>query len=70
MIFIVDDGTLDTVLRCSLCGRESRFNYDGDRSYTAFRKWARSDMSADHADCADRARRAKRGPQFRDQSKG
>jgi hypothetical protein len=28
-IELSDDGTLDTVLRCSECGEEFRFNYDG-----------------------------------------
>jgi transcription elongation factor Elf1 len=28
-IDLTDDGTLDTVLRCSECGEEFRFNYDG-----------------------------------------
>ena len=29
MIKLIDDGTLDTVLRCSECGEELRYNYDG-----------------------------------------
>lgn len=29
-IYLGDDGTLDTLVRCSGCGREWRFNYDGD----------------------------------------
>lgn len=28
-IELSDDGTMDTVLRCSECGEEFRFNYDG-----------------------------------------
>lgn len=28
MIELTDDGTLDTVLRCSECGEEFRYNYD------------------------------------------
>ena len=28
MIHLCDDGTLDTVLCCSKCGEEFRFNYD------------------------------------------
>lgn len=28
MIELTDDGTLDTVLRCSRCGKEMRYNYD------------------------------------------
>lgn len=27
MPYLIDDGTLDTVIRCE-CGREHRFNYD------------------------------------------
>lgn len=27
-IELTDDGTFDTVLRCSECGREMRYNYD------------------------------------------
>ncbi len=29
-IELTDDGTMDTVLRCSECGEEFRFNYDPD----------------------------------------
>lgn len=29
MIELTDDGTLDTVLRCSDCGEEIRYSYDG-----------------------------------------
>jgi len=29
MIELTDDGTLDTVLRCTECGEEFRFMYDG-----------------------------------------
>lgn len=25
-----DDGTMDTIIRCSECGEEQRYNYDGD----------------------------------------
>jgi hypothetical protein len=28
-IELTDDGTMDTVLRCSECGEEMRYNYDG-----------------------------------------
>lgn len=27
-IFLVDDGTLDTVFRCAACGEEMRYNFD------------------------------------------
>lgn len=29
-IVLTDDGTLDTVLRCTECGEEFRFNYQSD----------------------------------------
>ncbi len=28
-IQLSDDGTMDTVIRCTECGQEYRFNYDG-----------------------------------------
>lgn len=28
MMHLTDDGTLDTVIRCSECGEEMRFNFD------------------------------------------
>lgn len=31
-IYLIDDGTFDTVLRCSECGEEMRYNYDGGMS--------------------------------------
>jgi hypothetical protein len=52
MIQLTDDGTLDTVLRCSECGEEFRYNYEPDAfsddgstlaaeaSYSAFIEWA------------------------------
>jgi hypothetical protein len=30
MITLTDDGTMDTVLRCSECGEEFRFMFDGE----------------------------------------
>lgn len=29
MAYLSDDGTLDTVIVCDICGREHRFSYDG-----------------------------------------
>ena len=56
MIELTDDGTLDTVLRCSICGEEMRYNYDGGDideetsapSYDSFVDWAIEDAEADH----------------------
>lgn len=53
---LVDDGTLDTVVKCSLCGCEERFNFDGDadddradgRAYDAFMEWCFEDMDSEH----------------------
>jgi len=28
-IQLTDDGTMDTVLKCSKCGEEMRYNFDG-----------------------------------------
>lgn len=30
MIELTDDGTMDTVVRCSECGEEMRYNYEPD----------------------------------------
>jgi len=43
-----DDGTLDTVYVCSACGREYRFNFDGEGSYAQFKTWARSEARDAH----------------------
>lgn len=55
-----DDGTLDTVIVCSECGEEMRYNFDdGDqprkltagesaRAYRAFVAWAKQDAAAEH----------------------
>lgn len=52
---LVDDGTLDTVIKCDHCGIEYRFNYDGSLDeeesqdgYPAFVEWCMNDMDADH----------------------
>lgn len=55
MIELTNDGTLDTVLRCSNCGEEMRYNYASvdlgcDTSYDEFLDWAIEDATADH-DC-------------------
>lgn len=55
MITLIDDGTMDTVLRCSECGEEMRYNFqpdpdiddDGD-AYDDFVEWAIEDATADH----------------------
>ena len=56
-IQLTDDGTLDTVLRCSRCGETMRYNYDGGldvtsadalRGYREFVKWAKSDAADGH----------------------
>lgn len=46
---LTDDGTMDTVIRCSDCGAEQRYNYDASM---------RDDVSCDahdtyDADCSD-----------------
>lgn len=64
MITLTDDGTMDTVLRCSDCGEEFRYNYDGgvehdgdnddtrtdEQMYDDFVEWAIEDADSDH-DC-------------------
>lgn len=63
-IELTDDGTLDTVLRCTDCGEELRYNYtpdepterlsrdrdltDAGKDYDAFVLWAIDDATADH----------------------
>ena len=61
-IELIDDGTLDTVLRCSECGEEMRYNFDpmDDTSdapdpdsgevdaYYAFVDWAMEDAESEH----------------------
>ena len=58
-----DDGTLDTVIVCSECGAEMRFNFDGghedtwdgetdldaqERAYDEFVAWAKEQAAEDH----------------------
>lgn len=54
---LADDGTLDTVVRCALCGAEVRYNYDpcddpDDREltdeYDVFITECLEDADADH----------------------
>lgn len=73
-IELTDDGTMDTVLRCSECGKEMRYNYDGEPAggesedsgdgYAAFIEWAIEDATADHECPADDPELA--GPQDSD----
>lgn len=52
MIELTDDGTLDTVLRCSDCGEEMRYTYDhgldSEETYDEFIDWAIEDATYDH----------------------
>lgn len=52
-----DDGTLDTVIVCSECGVELRYNWDGgdegderdgEGAYKAFVEWAKEDAADQH----------------------
>lgn len=66
-IELTDDGTLDTVLRCSECGEEMRYNYDpaslvddspegqqeDEDGYNAFVEWAIEDATDSHECTAD-----------------
>ena len=58
-IYLTDDGTMDTVLRCGDCGEEFRYNYDPtddaldfnespEPGYDAFIAWAIEDTESDH----------------------
>lgn len=67
-IRLSDDGTLDTVLICRVCGAEARYTYDGCedhgmpedlskpedacKQYQDFVAWAIDDFDADH-DCSE-----------------
>ena len=57
MIELTDDGTLDTVLRCTKCGEEFRYNFDPAmpdtiddiaEDYDAFVEWAIEDAESEH----------------------
>lgn len=56
MFTLSDDGTLDTVLTCSECGQDERYNYDpsGGRtlSYNQFVLWSIKDAEDIH-ECID-----------------
>ena len=68
MIQLGDDGTMDTVLVCSDCGAEMRYNFDGDydsvdldglsgvtseaAAYDRFVAWAMADAREEHV-CGD-----------------
>ena len=49
-----DDGTLDTVVVCTGCGRESRYTFDCDLNgphigcYEIFTEWAPKDAAEEH----------------------
>ncbi len=47
-----DDGTMDTVVSCSECNEETRYNFDGVGSYQEFVKWALGDFDETH-ECDD-----------------
>ena len=57
MMRLGDDGTLDTVLVCSECGQETRYNYDPEGAdpgltpecaYDSFVAWAIEDAEQEH----------------------
>lgn len=46
---LVDDGTLDVVLRCSGCGGVERYSLnDGEENYEDFVEWAAADAGEIH----------------------
>lgn len=50
-LYLEDDGTLDTVLQCSECGEELRYNYsagEDDGTYGDFVAWAKEDAAEQH----------------------
>ena len=51
-IVLTDDGTLDTVLRCTECGEEFRFNYansDGEESRDTWIECLIDETADEHA---------------------
>lgn len=52
-IYLTNDGTMDTVLKCSECGKEFRYTWqpenNGDETYDDFVEWAIEDAEGDHA---------------------
>lgn len=64
MATLIDDGTMDTVIKCDHCGQETRFTFDGvesddaerntaPRLYDAFVDECLQDVDNDCAYCAD-----------------
>ena len=57
-IVLSDDGTMDTVLRCTECGEEMRYTFEPhepeeggtpeDRQYEEFIEWAIEDAESEH----------------------
>ena len=47
----VNDGTLDTVIRCKRCSCEARYNYNGEMTYEEFCTWVVNDYADEH-DCS------------------
>jgi len=45
---IVDDGTLDTVVRCDHCGGEVRYSWDGEGTYDEHVAYALDDAAEQH----------------------
>lgn len=47
---LVDDGTLDTVIVCDNCGKETRFTYDNNSrdEYGDFIEWCIEELKNDH----------------------
>lgn len=54
MFMVVDDGTLDTVVKCMGCGEEYRFNYDAhwEGTYEQFVEWVMLVAKEEH-DCPE-----------------
>ena len=49
-ILLGDDGTLDTMVYCSECGKEYRGTYQPDSadSYTEFVEWLTDEFASEH----------------------
>lgn len=50
MIQLVDDGTLDSILVCTICNTRMRYNFDDEETYQAFVAWAIANAYDTH-DC-------------------
>lgn len=53
--YLVDDGTMDTVLQCAICGRQERYNFDpawteedGEDAYDRFVEDCLDNFEDDH----------------------